>query len=272
MVLVLDHLAKGDGSAPVLIQPQREAVATEPDLVLSHRQRSDSAASDCSMTSLLSRSNLDSVTTEESLSSSYRARSDSGASERSQRSSQRSRQDSGTSEHSIEYQSCINQTIATGGSDSCVGLPLGSGGFDGIDLSRNRTDSGTSDRSVSMFSEEKCPEDKEEVDTSVSAHSTDSETENRSLHITSSHDHLVDQDLTDGSVLSRKPPETSPVNGIAEEKHDILRQKVNDILYCQLWWSFGNDASNANSKHITSLQEPINCHNFLKQMKGFDLK
>ncbi|XP_019716117.1 smoothelin isoform X3 [Hippocampus comes] len=231
MVLVLDHLAKADGSAPLLIQPQREAVATEPDLVLSHRQRSDSAASDCSVTSLLSRSNMDSVTTEESLSSTYRARSDSGASERSQRSSQRSRQDSGTSEHSIESQSCINQTIATGGSDSCVGLPLGSGGFDSIDLSRNRTDSGTSDCSVSMFSEEKCPEDKEEVDTSVSAHSTDSETENRShgvtsLHITSSHDHLVDQDLTDGSVLSRKPPETSQVNGIEEEKHDILRQKM----------------------------------------------
>ncbi|XP_051923571.1 smoothelin isoform X5 [Hippocampus zosterae] len=226
MVLVLDHLAKEDGSAPLLIQPQREAVVTEPDLVLSHHQTSDSAASDCSMTSLLSRSNMDSVMTEESLNSTYRARSDSGASERSQRSSQRSRQDSGTSEHSIESQSCINQTIATGGSDSCVGLPLGSGGFDSIDLSRNRTDSGTSDHSVSMFSEEKCPEDGEEVDTSVSAHSTDSESENRSLHIMSSHDHLVDQDLTDGSALSRKLPETSPLNGIEEEKHDILNQKM----------------------------------------------
>ncbi|XP_077417817.1 smoothelin isoform X2 [Vanacampus margaritifer] len=225
MVLVLDHLVKGDGSGPLLIQPQREAVATEPDLVMSHRQRSDSAASDCSVAS--SRSNMDSVTTEKSLSSTYRGRSDSGASDRSQR----SRQDSGTSEHSIETQSGIIHTVGSDVSDSYIELPLGSGGIDSIDLSRNCNDSGTSDRTESMFSEERCLAEEEEVDTSGCAHSTDLKTQIRShdvtsFHIPSSQDHLVDQDLPDGAVFSRRAFETGTVNGIAEGKHDILKQKI----------------------------------------------
>ncbi|XP_061673210.1 smoothelin isoform X2 [Syngnathoides biaculeatus] len=218
MVLVLDNLAKEDGSGPLLIQPQREAVAAEPDLVLSNRQRSDSTVSDCSVDSLLSRSNMDSVTTEKSLSSTYRARSDSGASDRSQGSSQRSRRDSGASEHAIDSQSCVNQTPGSDCSDSCVRNLLGSGDFRSIGSSRNRNDSVTSDRSVSMSSEERCTAEEEEVDTSVSAHSTDSETETRSRGPDSLQSGLINQDLPDGSVLSRRTLETGPVNGIAEEK------------------------------------------------------
>ncbi|XP_061624457.1 smoothelin isoform X2 [Phyllopteryx taeniolatus] len=220
MVLVLDHLVKEDGSGPLLIQPQREAVATEPNLVLTSRQRSDSTVSDCSVAPLLSRSNMDSVTTEKSLSLTYRARSDSGASDRSQRSSQRSRQDSGASEHTIDSQSCINQTPGSDVSDSFVRNPLYSGVFDSIDLSRKRNDSVTSDRSVSMSSEERCPAEEEEVDTSISSHSTDSETETRIQGVDTLQSHLVNQDLPDGSVLSRRTLETGPVNGIAEGKHD----------------------------------------------------
>ncbi|XP_037115875.1 smoothelin isoform X1 [Syngnathus acus] len=239
MVLVLDHLVKEDGSGPLLIQPQREAVATETDLVLSHRQRSDSAASDCSGGSLISRSNMDSMTTEKSLSSTYRARSDSGASDRSQRSSQRSRQDSGTSEHSLESQSCINQTIGTDGCDSCIGLPSG---FDSTDLSTNHKDS---DGGMSMFSEERCPPDEEEVDTSVAAHSPDSENETRShdewnVEVPSSDDHLLNQDLPDGAVMSRRNLETGSVNGTAEERTDILRQQTSA---CDPTLTHGKDAA-----------------------------
>ncbi|XP_049618183.1 smoothelin isoform X2 [Syngnathus scovelli] len=239
MVLVLDHLVKEDGSGPLLIQPQREAVATEPDLVLSHRQRSDSAASDCSGGSLISRSNMDSMTAEKSLSSTYRARSDSGASDRSQRSSQRSRQDSETSEHSLESQSCINQIIGTDGCDSCIGLPSG---FDSTDLSTNHKDS---DGGMSMFSEERCPPDEEEVDTSVAAHSPDSENETRShdvwnVEVPSSDDHLLNQDHPDGAVMSQRNLETSSINGTAEDRTDILRQQT---AACDPNLTHGKDAA-----------------------------
>nr|XP_057927037.1 smoothelin isoform X2 [Doryrhamphus excisus] len=218
MVLVFDHLVK-ESSGPLLIQPQREEVPPEPDLVLSHRPRSDSAASDCSVASLLSRSNMDSVATEKSLGSTYRARLDSGASDSSQGSSQRSRQDSGASERSITSQSHIRQRLDSDVSDSAIRDNIGL-------LSRKRNDSVASDQSVSMSSEEKCPTEEGEVDTSISAHGTDSETENRSQCVTNfqtqpDKDLVVDQDLPDGSVISRGTPENGPVNGTAEGKQKI---------------------------------------------------
>ncbi|XP_054629923.1 smoothelin isoform X3 [Dunckerocampus dactyliophorus] len=232
MVLVFDHLVKAEGSEPLLIHSQREEVAPKPDLVLSHRQRSDSAASDCSVASMLSRSNMDSVATEKSLGSTYRARLDSGGSDRSQGSAQRSRQDSGASERSITSQSHIRQRLDSDVSDSAIRLSLGSGASDNIGLvSRKRNDSVASDQSVSMSSEERCPTEEGEVDTSISAYSTDSETESRSQGVTNfqtqpDQDLVVDQDLPDGSVLSRRTPESGPVNGTAEGKHNFLRQKV----------------------------------------------
>ncbi|XP_061907374.1 smoothelin isoform X3 [Entelurus aequoreus] len=223
MVLVLDHLVKADSSGPLLIQPQREEVAPEPDLVLSQRQRSDSAASDCSVASMLSRSNMDSLTTENSLGSTYRPRLDSGASDRSQGSSQRSRQDSGASEHSIPSQSHISHRLSSDVSDYGIGLPLGSGASESL---RKRNDSVASDQSVSMSSEERCPTDGGEVDTiTISAHSTDYETESRVQGLTNFKAE-PDQDLPDGSVLSRRIPGSGPVNGTAEGKHNSLRQKI----------------------------------------------
>ncbi|KAM7391973.1 hypothetical protein PAMP_022619 [Pampus punctatissimus] len=232
MVLVLDHLVKDDGSGPLLIQPPREAASAEPDLVLSHRQRSDSTASDRSVTSVLSRSNLDSVAPEKSLGSSYRARLDSGASDRSQGSSHRSRLDSGASERSTSSQSCIRHRLGSDVSDSGVRLRSGSGASDSIGLlSRKRTDSGTSDQSASVSSEERGPVEEVEAATSGSAYSTDSESESRSqnpagLQARSNQDHITDQDQPDGSVLSRRDPEEGLLNGTAKEKTDFLKQKI----------------------------------------------
>lgn len=237
MVLVLDHLVKDDGSGPLLIQPQREAVTAEPDLVLSHRQRSDSTASDHSVTSVLSRSNLDSVAPEKSLGSAYRARLDSGASDRSQGSSHRSRLDSGASERSISSQSHVRQRLGSDVSDSGVRHRLGSGASDSIGLlSRKRTDSGTSDQSVSMSSEEKGPAGEVEAATSGSAYSTDSESESRSqvpagLQTRSSQDRITDQDQPDGAVLSRRDPENGLLNGTAKGKTDFLKQKVECTVF-----------------------------------------
>ncbi|XP_077456119.1 LOW QUALITY PROTEIN: smoothelin [Stigmatopora argus] len=221
MVLVLDHLVKGDDSGPMLLEPQREAMASESDLVLPHRQRSDSAASDCSVASLVARSNMDSVAEENSLSSTYRTRSDSGSSDRSRQSSERSRQDSGTSEPDIESQSCVNQTLGSDVSDSCIKLPLAS---ESIDFSRNGNDPQTSDHTVNMS--EMCPAEEKEVDTDGSTHSSNPETETRSLQCLSDQDHHVDQDLPDGSVWSRGTLETGPVNGSAEGKLDFHGQKI----------------------------------------------
>ncbi|XP_061842258.1 smoothelin isoform X2 [Nerophis lumbriciformis] len=223
MVLVLDHLVKADSSGPLLIQPQREEVALEPDLILSQRQRSDSAASDCSVASMLSRSNMDSLTTENSLGSTYRPRLNSGASDRSQGSSQRSRQDSGASEHSIPSQSHVSHGLSSDVSDYAIRLPLGSGASESL---RKRNDSVASDQSVSMSSEERCPTDGGEVDTiTISAHSTDYETESRVQGLTN-FKAQPDQDLPDGSVLSRRIPGNGQVNGTAEGKHNSLRQKI----------------------------------------------
>ncbi|XP_061762643.1 smoothelin isoform X4 [Nerophis ophidion] len=223
MVLVLDHLVKADSSGHLLIQPQREEVAPEPDRVLSQRQRSDSAASDCSVASMLSRSNMDSLTTEDSPDSTYRPRLDSGASDRSQGSSQRSRQDSGASEHSIPSQSHISHGLTSDGSDYGIRLPLGCGASESL---RKRNDSVASDQSVSMSSEERCPTDGGEVDTiTISAHSTDYETESR-VQGQTNFKAQPDQDLPDGSVLSHRSPGSGPVNGTAEGKHNSLGQKI----------------------------------------------
>ncbi|KAM9360078.1 smoothelin isoform 2-T2 [Symphorus nematophorus] len=227
MVLVLDHLVKDDSSGPLLIQPQREAVTTEPDLVLSHRQRSDSSASDRSVTSVLSRSNLDPMVSEKTLGSTYRARLDSGASDRSQSPSQRGRLDSGASERSVGSQSYVRQRLGSDVSDSGVRPRFGSGASDSVGLlSRKRTDSGTSDQSVSMSSEERGPAEEVEVATSGSTYSTDSESEGRSLQAQSNQDHIIDQDQPDGAVLSRRDPANGLLNGNAKGKTDFQKQKI----------------------------------------------
>lgn len=232
MVLVLDHLVKDDGPGPLLIQPPREAGTAEPDLVLSHRQRTDSSASDRSVTSVLPRSNLDSVASEKSMGSAYRPRLDSGASDRSQSPSQRGRLDSGASERSVSSQSYVRQRLGSDVSDS--GRPrFGSGASDSVGLlSRKRTDSGTSDQSVSMSSEERGPVEEAEVATSGSTYSTDSESEGRSqrsadLQTRSNQEHISDQDQPDGAVLSRRDPANGLLNGSAKGKNDIQKQKIN---------------------------------------------
>lgn len=226
MVLVLDHLVKDDSSGPPLIQPQREAVTTEPELVLSHRQRSDSSASDRSVTSVLSRSNLESVASEKSLGSAFRARLDSGASDRSQSPSQRGRLDSGASERSVSSQSYVRQRLGSDVSDSGGRPRFGSGASDSVGLlSRKRTDSGTSDRSVSVSSEERGPAEEVEVAMSGSTYSTDSETEGRSEG-QADQDHIVEQDQPDGAVLSRKEPANGLLNGSGKGKIDYQKPKV----------------------------------------------
>ncbi len=205
-------------------------MTTEPDLVLSHRQRSDSSASDRSVTSVRSRSNLDPVASEKSLGSAYRARLDSGASDRSHSPSQRGRLDSGASERSVSSQSYVRQRLGSDVSDSGVRPRFGSGSSDSIGLlSRKRTDSGTSDHSVSMSSEEKGPAEEVEVATSGSTYSTDSETEGRSqdpgsLQARSKQDRATDQ--PDGAVLSRGDPANGLLNGSAKGKNDFQKQKV----------------------------------------------
>lgn len=218
MVLVLDHLVKDDG--PLLIQPQREAVTKEADLVMSHCQRSDS--SDLSAASMLSKPNLDSVASEKGLGSAYRARLDSGASDKSQSSSQRGRLNSGASDRSISSQSCARQRVGSDVSDSCVRPRLGSETSDSIGLlSRKRTVSGTSDQSASMSSEERAPSEEAEVAGSESTCSTDSETDSRSRGSAGTQAES-NQEEPDGAVLSRR----DPVNGLLSGKTDIQRQKI----------------------------------------------
>ncbi|XP_061585172.1 smoothelin isoform X2 [Cololabis saira] len=231
MVLVLDHLVKEETSEPLLIQPQREAVTTETDLLLSHRQRSDSTASDRSGTSVLSRSNLDSVTSDKSLGSNYRARLDSGSSEKSQSSSQRGRLDSGASEKSISSLSHTRQRLGSDVSNSGVRPRLGSGTSDTINLlSRKRTDSVTSDHSVNMSSEEQGPVEELEVKTSASTCSTDSETDKSQgpacVQTQSIQDNVFDQDQLDGAILSRQDPVNGLLNGSAKGKRDFQSQKM----------------------------------------------
>lgn len=229
MVLVLDHLVKDDGPGPLLIQPQREAVTSEPDLLLSHRQRSDSSASDRSAASVRSRSNLDPVAAERRVGSPYRARLDSGASDRSQSPSQRARLDSGASERSVGSQSYVRQRLGSDVSDSGVRPRFGSGASDSAGLlSRKRFDSGTSDHSASMSSEERGPAEEGEVAMSGSTCSTDSETEGRGGQTQTPARVPVqsNQDQPDGAVLSRKDPANGLVNGSAKGKTDYQKQKV----------------------------------------------
>lgn len=233
MVLVLDHLVKEDDSGPPLIQPQREAGTTEPDLDLSHRQRSDSSASDRSVTSVFSRSNLDSVTSEKSLGSAYRVRLDSGASDRSQSPSHRGRLDSGASERSVSSQSYVRPRLGSDVSNSGVRPRLGSGASDSISLlSRKRIDSGTSDQSSSVTSEERGPVEEVGVATSGgSTCSTDSETENTSqgpssLLAPSNQGRIIDLEQPDGAVLSRSDPANGLVNGTAKGDTNFQKQKV----------------------------------------------
>ncbi|XP_034547414.1 smoothelin isoform X2 [Notolabrus celidotus] len=231
MVLVLDHLVKDDSSGSLLIQSQREAMTTEPDLVLSHRQRSDSSASDRSMTS---RPNLDSVVSEKSLSSAHRARLDSEASDRSQSPFQRSRLDSGASERSIGSLSHVRQRLGSDVSDSGVRSRRGSGTSDISSLfTRKRTDSGTSEHSVSMSSEERGPVEEVEVITSGSSYSTDSETESRgsgsaSVKSQSNQDQnqIIEQEQPDGAVLSRQDPVKGLLNGSAKKIADFQKQTI----------------------------------------------
>ncbi|XP_063752770.1 LOW QUALITY PROTEIN: smoothelin [Eleginops maclovinus] len=231
MVLVLDHLGKDDGPGALLIQPQRDAVSTEPDLVLSHRQRSDSSASDRSATSGLSRSNLDSVALEKSAGSAFRGRLDSGASDRSQSPFQRGRLDSGASERSASSLSHIRQRLGSDVSDSGVRPRLGSGASDSQGLlSRKRTDSGTS-VSASVSSEERGPAEDVEVATSGSTYSTDSEAESvshgpDSVQAPSKQDLIIDQDQPDGAVLSRKDPANGLLNGSIKGKFDVQKEKM----------------------------------------------
>lgn len=200
MVLVFDPLLKDEEPRPLLIQPQREAVTPESDLVPSQRQRSDSAASDRSgSSSVLSRSNQDSV------GSGYRSRLDSGASDRSQGSSHRGRLDSGASERSVGSLSQVRHKLDSDLSDSIPGSAV---------FSHKRTDSGASERS-----------DEPEPATNGSAHSTDSETEtNRNQAPKSS----TNQDQTDGAVFSRQGPKNGLLNGSVKGKCDLLNQKTNN--------------------------------------------
>lgn len=233
MVLVLDHLLKDEASGPLLIQSQREAVTTNPDLVLTDRQRSDSSASDRSGTSGLSRSKLDSVATEKSVGSAYRVRLDSGASDRSQSPLQRGRLDSGASEHSINSLSYGRQRLGSDVSNSGIRSCIGSSDSMGL-LSRKRTDSGTSDQSVSMSSEERDPVEEVAI-SGGSTYSTDSETESRSqgsavLLAQCNQDHIIDQDRPDGAVFSRRDPTNGLLNGTAKGEVNLQKQKV--ILFC----------------------------------------
>ncbi|XP_068460981.1 smoothelin isoform X2 [Clinocottus analis] len=232
MVLVLDDLVKDAGPGPLLIQPQREAVTTEPDMAPSHRQRSDSWSSDRSGTSVPSRSNLDSVASEKSLGSAYRARLDSGASDRSQSPLQRGRLDSGASERSVGSLPYVRQRLGSDVSDIGARPRLGSGASDSVGvLPRKRTDSGTSDQSASMSSEERGPVEDVEVATSGSTSSTDSETESErqgpaSAHAQSNQDRIIDQEQPDGAVLSRRAPANGLLNGSAKRKNDLQNQKM----------------------------------------------
>ncbi|XP_070712181.1 smoothelin-like [Pempheris klunzingeri] len=273
MVLVLDHLVKDDGSGPLMIQPQREAVTTEPDLVLSHRQRSDSSASDRSVTAVLSKSNLDSVASEKSLGSAYRARLDSGASDRSQSSSQRGRLDSGASERSVSSQSYIRQRLGSDVSDSGVRPRLGSGASDNSGLSsRKRTDSGTSDQSVSMSSEERGPVEEVEVATSGSTYSTDSETETRSqdpasVQAQSNEDHVSDQEQPDGAVFSRRDPANGLLNGSARGQIDLQKQKIS--INSDLLLTHGKAKDSAPEKKDVTLEHFNRTNSVRDRMRKF---
>ncbi|XP_045559098.1 smoothelin isoform X6 [Salmo salar] len=136
MVLVLDPLVRDEVPGPLLTRPQtRDPVtSSEPDVVLSHRQRSDSTSSERSQAS---RPRLDSGASEKSLGlgSAFRTRVDSGASEKSLGSAFRTRVDSGASEKSLG--SAFRTRVDSGASEKSLGSAF-----------RTRVDSGASEKSL----------------------------------------------------------------------------------------------------------------------------
>lgn len=219
MVLVLDHLVKEEAPRPLLTQ----SVSVEPN-----RQRSDSSASDHSVTS---RSNLDSEASEKSLGSNFRVRLDSGASDRSQSSLQRARLDSGASEQSTSSQSYIRQRLGSDASNSSGQPHMGSEETDSVVLARVRTDSRGSDVSMSMSSEERSSGEGVDVPMSHSPCSTDSECESRGresayLPAQDSQNHISEKDQPDGAVLSKSDPTNDLLIGSTEDKKDSQKQKV----------------------------------------------
>ncbi|XP_070993397.1 smoothelin-like isoform X3 [Oncorhynchus clarkii lewisi] len=136
MVLVLDPLVRDEVPGPLLTRPPtRDPVtSSEPDVVLSHRQRSDSTSSE---RSLASRPRLDSGASEKSLGlgSAFRTRVDSGASEKSLGSAFRTRVDSGASENSLG--SAFRTRVDSGASEKSLGSAF-----------RTRVDSGASEKSL----------------------------------------------------------------------------------------------------------------------------
>ncbi|XP_029493769.1 smoothelin-like isoform X5 [Oncorhynchus nerka] len=146
MVLVLDPLVRKEVSGPLLNHPKiwDPVTSSEVDVVLSHRQCSDSTSSDHT---LASRPRLDSGASEKSLGlgSAFRTRVDSGASEKSLGlgSAFRTRVDSGASEKSLGLGSAFRTRVDSGASENSLGL--GS-------AFRTRVDSGASEKSLGLGS------------------------------------------------------------------------------------------------------------------------
>ncbi|XP_076003617.1 smoothelin [Genypterus blacodes] len=276
MVLVLDHLVKDEGSGSLLTRPQQEAVASEPDLVLSLRQRSDSTASDRSVTSVLSTANLDSGTSENSLGLNFRARLDSGASDKSQSSSQRGRLDSGASERTATSQAFIRQRLGSDVSDSSTDPrpPAGSGTSDSLGLlARKRTDSGTSDQSASVSSEERGQaeeaEEAEEETKNGSTSSTDSEPETRSQDPVSPDQDdstsSTQQDQPDGVAPSHTDP--SSENGFTMNGTDTQKPEVTDAS--RLIFTRDNAKDSAPEKRGVILEPFIRINSVRDRMRKF---
>ncbi|XP_042176537.1 smoothelin isoform X2 [Oncorhynchus tshawytscha] len=146
MVLVLDPLVRKEVSGPLLNHPKiwDPETSSEVDVVLSHRQCSDSTSSDHT---LAPRPRLDSGASEKSLGlgSAFRTRVDSGASEKSLGlgSAFRTRVDSGASEKSLGLGSAFRTRVDSGASEKSLGL--GS-------ACRTRVDSGASEKSLGLGS------------------------------------------------------------------------------------------------------------------------
>uniref|UniRef100_A0A3P9L5G7 Calponin-homology (CH) domain-containing protein n=1 Tax=Oryzias latipes TaxID=8090 RepID=A0A3P9L5G7_ORYLA len=265
MMLVLDHPGKDSDSGSLLIRPQPETLPSETNLVLSHRQRSDSSASENSVSSAHSRSNLDSVASERSQVSSVLARRDSGASDKSSSSSQCEHLDSSTSEKSISSVIHSRQRLGSDVTDSCVRPQLGSRSSDILSmLARTRTNS-----SMSVSSEERGPA--EEV-TSSSTYSTDSETEKSrsptSIQTQSNHDHVSDNEQPDGAGLSRQ----NPVNGLpssTSNKETADVQKPKKTLNSSLSFRHVNERKYAPEKKDAVLEQIHRTSSVRDRMRKF---
>ncbi|XP_042176540.1 smoothelin isoform X5 [Oncorhynchus tshawytscha] len=274
MVLVLDPLVRKEVSGPLLNHPKiwDPETSSEVDVVLSHRQCSDSTSSDHT---LAPRPRLDSGASEKSLGlgSAFRTRVDSGASEKSLGlgSACRTRVDSGASEKSLGLGSAFRTRVDSGSSnrsqcsvhrgrldsgasesrfrprldsgtsDSSTGppAPLGSETSDSAGLlSRKRLDSGTSDLSVGVSSVERGRVEEPEVTMSSSSSSTDSEAESTNHHSAQPRQDrsTTNCDQPDGAVPSRKASDSHStlLNGSSKGKGDIQEQKVRDTLFTTL--------------------------------------